>query len=187
MSRNEEAKQRAARLLKDGAMFAFGLSERQHGADIYSTEMTLTPSPTGATGPTERSTTSATATSRRWSRPSGRWRTPGITCSSRPTRRSPTIELLDNVVATQALRLGVRPARLPGQRGDILSKGGRPGTPPSTPSTSASSTWARRPSASARTPSTRRSTTPPTAVSTTCTSPISRMSSRCSPTPTPAW
>ena len=43
MSRNEEVKRRAARLLEDGAIFAFGLSERQHGADIYSTEMTLTP------------------------------------------------------------------------------------------------------------------------------------------------
>jgi acyl-CoA dehydrogenase len=43
MSENEEQKERAAALLKDGAIFAFGLSERQHGADIYSTEMTLTP------------------------------------------------------------------------------------------------------------------------------------------------
>jgi acyl-CoA dehydrogenase len=43
MSENEEQKERAAALLKDGAIFAFGLSERQHGADIYSTEMSLTP------------------------------------------------------------------------------------------------------------------------------------------------
>jgi len=43
MSDNEKAKQRAARLLKEGNVFAFGLSERDHGADIYSTEMTLTP------------------------------------------------------------------------------------------------------------------------------------------------
>ena len=43
MSRNEELKQRAGRLLADGGIFAFGLSEREHGADIYSTEMTLTP------------------------------------------------------------------------------------------------------------------------------------------------
>ena len=43
MSRNEELKQRAGRLLEDGGIFAFGLSEREHGADIYSTEMTLTP------------------------------------------------------------------------------------------------------------------------------------------------
>jgi len=43
MSPNEKARQRAADLLKDGHVFAFGLSERDHGADIYSTEMTLTP------------------------------------------------------------------------------------------------------------------------------------------------
>jgi len=43
MSRNEAMKRRTAGLLEDGAIFAFGLSEREHGADIYSTEMALTP------------------------------------------------------------------------------------------------------------------------------------------------
>jgi acyl-CoA dehydrogenase len=43
MSSNEEVKVRTARLLTDGAIFAFGLSEKEHGADLYSTEMTLTP------------------------------------------------------------------------------------------------------------------------------------------------
>ena len=47
MSQNEKAKQKAARLLKEGAIFAFGLSERDHGADIYSTETSLTPMPDG--------------------------------------------------------------------------------------------------------------------------------------------
>ena len=47
MSGNEALKQRAANLLQDGAVFAFGLSERPHGADIYSTEMSLTPQPDG--------------------------------------------------------------------------------------------------------------------------------------------
>lgn len=42
MSENEDAKKKAARLLKEGAIFAFGLSERDHGADIYGTEMALT-------------------------------------------------------------------------------------------------------------------------------------------------
>ena len=40
---NEQVKMRAAQLLKDGAVFAFGLSEREHGADIYSSEMKLIP------------------------------------------------------------------------------------------------------------------------------------------------
>src|SRR6185295_15119099 len=43
MSHNEAVKQRTARLLEAGGIFAFGLSERAHGADIYSTDMTLTP------------------------------------------------------------------------------------------------------------------------------------------------
>jgi len=47
MSPNEELKKRAARFLKEGEVFAFGLSEQKHGADIYSTEMTLTPQPDG--------------------------------------------------------------------------------------------------------------------------------------------
>jgi acyl-CoA dehydrogenase len=47
MSQNEKAKEKAARLLKEGAIFAFGLSERDHGADIYSTETSLTPIPDG--------------------------------------------------------------------------------------------------------------------------------------------
>ena len=47
MSANETAKKKAAALLKKGAIFAFGLSEREHGADIYSTETTLTPQDDG--------------------------------------------------------------------------------------------------------------------------------------------
>ncbi len=43
MSKNKGLKRRAANLLKQGAVFAFGLSERDHGADVYSTEMMLTP------------------------------------------------------------------------------------------------------------------------------------------------
>jgi len=43
MSKNAAQKKRAAQQLKEGNVFAFGLSERAHGADIYSTEMTLTP------------------------------------------------------------------------------------------------------------------------------------------------
>ena len=42
-SENAIARERAAALLEDGAIFAFGLSEKEHGADIYSTDMVLTP------------------------------------------------------------------------------------------------------------------------------------------------
>ena len=42
MGENEAAKERTAELLRQGGIFAFGLSEKDHGADIYSSEMTLT-------------------------------------------------------------------------------------------------------------------------------------------------
>ena len=47
-SDNPAARERAAELLDDGAIFAFGLSERDHGADIYSTDMVLTPQQDGS-------------------------------------------------------------------------------------------------------------------------------------------
>src|SRR3954451_14690266 len=42
-SANAAARERAAKLLDEGSIFAFGLSEKEHGADIYSTDMVLTP------------------------------------------------------------------------------------------------------------------------------------------------
>jgi len=43
MSENDAIKKRAAQVLEQGGIFAFGLSEKEHGADVYSTDMTLTP------------------------------------------------------------------------------------------------------------------------------------------------
>lgn len=43
MGNNEAVKKRTAALLKAGGIFAFGLSEKAHGADLYSSEMSLTP------------------------------------------------------------------------------------------------------------------------------------------------
>jgi acyl-CoA dehydrogenase len=42
MSGNEKAKAKAKRLLDEGHIFAFGLSEKEHGADIYSSDMIVT-------------------------------------------------------------------------------------------------------------------------------------------------
>src|SRR5829696_4977617 len=42
-SENVAARRRAVEQLEQGGVFAFGLSEREHGADIYSTDMLLTP------------------------------------------------------------------------------------------------------------------------------------------------
>ncbi len=46
-SDNATVRARAAELLDQGEVFAFGLSERAHGADIYSTDMVLTPDADG--------------------------------------------------------------------------------------------------------------------------------------------
>lgn len=42
-SENKDAKLRAADDLEAGEVMAFGLSEREHGADVYNTDMVLTP------------------------------------------------------------------------------------------------------------------------------------------------
>ncbi|OBK29924.1 acyl-CoA dehydrogenase [Mycobacterium sp. 1165196.3] len=47
MSANSDAKRKAAALLEAGEVFAFGLSEQTHGADVYQTDMNLTPSEAG--------------------------------------------------------------------------------------------------------------------------------------------
>jgi acyl-CoA dehydrogenase len=47
-SSNPAARARAAQVLEDGGVCAFGLSERAHGADIYSTDMVLTPHSDGS-------------------------------------------------------------------------------------------------------------------------------------------
>ena len=44
---NEALKQKAAALLQEGRVFAFGLSEKEHGADIYASEMSLAPQADG--------------------------------------------------------------------------------------------------------------------------------------------
>jgi acyl-CoA dehydrogenase len=44
---NEKVKQRTAQLLKEGCVFAFGLSEQAHGADIYSSSVELVPQSDG--------------------------------------------------------------------------------------------------------------------------------------------
>jgi acyl-CoA dehydrogenase len=41
MSPNDALRERAARALEEGGIFAFGLSEKTHGADIYSTDLVL--------------------------------------------------------------------------------------------------------------------------------------------------
>lgn len=48
MGKNEAVKKKTAELLANGGVFAFGLSERTHGADLYSSEMVLVPQGDGS-------------------------------------------------------------------------------------------------------------------------------------------
>ncbi|MGD9015980.1 MAG: acyl-CoA dehydrogenase [Desulfobacterales bacterium] len=48
MSKNDTVRRKAAERLREGGIFGFGLSEKAHGADLYSSEMTLTPMPDGS-------------------------------------------------------------------------------------------------------------------------------------------
>ena len=43
MSENEYIKNKTAEFLENGDIFAFGLSEKTHGADLYSSDMSITP------------------------------------------------------------------------------------------------------------------------------------------------
>ncbi len=54
MSDNSDAKRKAAAQLEAGEVFAFGLSEQTHGADVYQTDMNLTPSEHGWTASGEK-------------------------------------------------------------------------------------------------------------------------------------
>ncbi len=47
MGSNEEIKKKTAAMLREGGVFAFGLSEKEHGADLYSSEMKLYPQADG--------------------------------------------------------------------------------------------------------------------------------------------
>ena len=47
MGTNPAMKDKAAQYLKDGEIFAFGLSEKEHGADIYASDMIVTPTGEG--------------------------------------------------------------------------------------------------------------------------------------------
>lgn len=48
LGENEAVKHKTAKLLEEGKVFGFGLSEKEHGADIYSTDMMLIPQDDGS-------------------------------------------------------------------------------------------------------------------------------------------
>ncbi len=123
MSGNEDAKRRAAELLKDGAVFAFGLSERQHGADIYSTEMKLTPQPGGGYLANGDKYYIGNGNVAPMVSTFGKMADSGDYVFFVADSTKPNYELLDNVVATQAYVSAFALHDYPVSEADILSRG----------------------------------------------------------------
>ncbi|TMA52860.1 MAG: acyl-CoA dehydrogenase [Deltaproteobacteria bacterium] len=127
MSRNEELKQRAGRLLADGGIFAFGLSEREHGADIYSTEMTLTPVGEGRYVANGRKyyigNGNAAALVSTFGKLGGRGTGAGDYVFFAVDPRDERYELVKNVVASQNFVSEYALHDYPITEGDILAKG----------------------------------------------------------------
>ena len=116
MSDNEAVKQaRPPRLLEDGGIFAFGLSEKTHGADIYSTDMVLTPSRTATYRANGRKYYIGNGNEAAIVSTFGRFDGSDEYVFFAADPQPPELHLLQNVVQPE-LRLRVRAARLPGRR-----------------------------------------------------------------------
>lgn len=185
MGENEDVKQKTAGLLENGEIFAFGLSEKEHGADIYASDMTLTPQPGGGYLANGRKYYIGNANQAAIVSTFGKLADSGDYVFFAVDSQHPRFELVKNIVNVQSYVAEYALHDYPVAEADILSRGKDAWDDASTPSTSANSIWAGPASASAPTLFTRRSTTPPTAAFTTCSSPISRTCGRCSWTPTP--
>jgi len=121
MSGNKAVRQRTAQALEGGGIFAFGLSEKAHGADIYSTDMVLTPDGGGwrANG---RKYYIGTATPRRSFRPSAACGTGDYVFFAADPRHE-RYHLIQNVVASQNYVSEFELRDYPVTPGDILHRG----------------------------------------------------------------
>ncbi len=148
---NEAVKHRAAQLLKDGAVFAFGLSEREHGADIYSSDMRLVPQADG--GYVARGSKYYIGNGNEAALVStfGKNSETGDYVFFVVDSKHDELRVREKHLQRAELRRRIPPARLPDQRSrHPEQRPRRPGTTCSTPSTTASSTWASARSACAR-------------------------------------
>ncbi len=101
MSPNEPVKRRAAELLKEGGIFAFGLSEKEHGADLYSTEMSLQPLGEGKYLANGRKYYIGNANEAAMVSTFGKFADSGDYVFFAVGDRNPRFEVVKNVVATQ--------------------------------------------------------------------------------------
>jgi acyl-CoA dehydrogenase len=123
MSQNELLKRRAAELLREGHVFAFGLSERAHGADIYATEMRLTSQPDGSYRANGEKYYIGNANAAPMVSTFGRIGETGEYVFFSADFRHPNYELLNNVTASQNYVAQYALHDYPVAAADILSRG----------------------------------------------------------------
>ena len=121
MSRNEAIKQETARLLAQGHIFAFGLSERAHGADLYASEMRLTPDAAGGYRAEGGKYYIGNANQAALVSTFGKRGEDFVFFVSRPDH--PDYHLLDNVIASQNYIASFELRDYPVSEGEILSAG----------------------------------------------------------------
>ncbi len=189
-SENPSVRKRAAGLLDEGAIFGFGLSEREHGADIYSTDMVLTPDGDGgfraSGGKYYIGNGNLAGMVSVFGRRADLEGEDGYVFFAADSQH-PNYHLVKNVVNSQSYVSEFRLEGYPVRPEDVMHVGRAAFDAALNTVNPASSTSASPPSGSASTPSTRPSHTPTHASCTACGLRISRTCDGRSPTRTPAW
>lgn len=123
MSGNEAIKAKTAELLAAGGIFAFGLSEREHGADLYASGMTLAPSSDGAYRANGSKYYIGNANQAALVSTFGKLTDSGEFVFFAVDSQHPDFELVQNVVSSQSYVAEYRLNDYPITEADLLSRG----------------------------------------------------------------
>ncbi|MBM4354175.1 MAG: acyl-CoA dehydrogenase [Deltaproteobacteria bacterium] len=123
MGANEEAKRRAAEYLRQGEVFGLGLSEKTHGADIYSTETSLAPQPGGGYLARGDKYYIGNGNVARMISTFGKMADTGEYVFFASDSQHPNYELIKNIVAVQSYVAGFGLRDYPMTDADVLSRG----------------------------------------------------------------
>lgn len=123
MSANEAVKRRAARLLEEGGIFAFGLSEKEHGADIYASDMVVTPTGDGTFVATGRKYYIGNGNKAALVSTFGKLAGTGEYVFFAVSSQHPAYECVKNVVASQSFVSEYALHAYPLTEADLLSRG----------------------------------------------------------------
>ena len=123
MSHNEAVKAKTAALLEGGGIFAFGLSEREHGADLYASAMTLTPNGDGTYRANGSKYYIGNANQAALVSTFGKLSDSGDFVFFAVDSRHPAYELVQNVVSSQSYVAEYALHDYPVAEADLLSRG----------------------------------------------------------------